>query len=93
MATDPATLKIEIRDLSARLDGLGPEPDSLPQFAISTNAVRQNEYLAKRNHIQSDMIRAYAHYTQFLEEASTGLVEIQHQMIELLRLQAKEMGR
>jgi hypothetical protein len=92
MATDPAALKTEIRDLSARLDGLGPVPDSLPQFAISANAVRQNEYLAKRDHIQSNMIRAYAQYTQFLEEASTGLVEIQRQMIDLLRLQAKEMG-
>lgn len=93
MATDPATLRLAIQDLSARLHGLGPGPDSVTEFSISANAVRQNEYLAKKNLIQGDMIQAYAQYTKLLEDASVGLVEIQHQMVEILRLQAADLER
>ena len=82
-----------IQELHDDLDGLGPGPDNLPQFSISTNAIRQNEYLAKRIAIQSDMIRTYAQYATLLEETSAGLVEIGRQMTELLRLQVDEAQR
>ena len=93
MSADPVTLRTRIRDLASSLDGLGPPPADTPQFGISTNAVRQNEYLSKRDAIQSDLIRYYALYAASLEETSAGLVEIQHQMIQLLRMQAEEMQR
>ena len=75
--------------MASRLDGLGPEPDNTPQFSVSANAIRQNEYLAKRDIIQSDLIRTYARYAESLEEISTGLVETQRQMVRLLRLQTE----
>ena len=93
MSTDPVTLRTRIRDLASSLDVLGPPPADTPQFGISANAVRQNEYLSKRDAIQSDLIRSYAMYAASLEETSAGLVEIQHQMIQLLRMQAEEMRR
>ena len=89
MSADTVVLRRQIRDLVSLLDGLGPEPDSMPQFSISTNAVRHNEYLAKRDTIQSDLIRTYARYAESLEEISTGLVETQRQMVKLLRFQAE----
>lgn len=84
---------MRIRDLASSLDGLGPPPADTPQFGISANAVRQNEYLSKKIAIQSDLIRSYELYAASLEETSAGLVEIQHQMIQLLRIQVEELQR
>lgn len=84
---------MRIRDLGSSLDGLGPPPADTPQFSISANAVRQNEYLSKRDAIQSDLIQSYEMYAASLEEASAGLVDIQHQLIQLLRMQVEGMPR
>ena len=93
MSADPAALRVRIRDLASSLDGLGPPPADTPQFGISANAVRRNEYLSRRNAIQSDLIRSYELYTASLEETAAGLVDIQHQMIQLLRMQVEELRR
>lgn len=93
MSVDPAAIRLRIRDLASSLDGLGPLPADTPQFGISANAVRQNEYLSKKDAIQSDLIRSYALYATSLEETSAGLVDIQHQMIQLLRMQAEDIQR
>ena len=93
MASDPEELKRTIRDLSARLNALGPGPDSVPEFTLSANAVRKSEYLAERDALESELIRAYARYAEALEEITAELAVVGRQMVELLRLQTEDAPR
>ena len=84
-----ASLQTRIQDLTEQLNGLGQPPDNVPQFALSTNAVRQNEYLTQKSAIQSDLIQSYILYIDIIKETATDLVDMQHQLIELVRIQMK----
>ena len=86
---DTTSLRIQIQSLTAQLDRLGQPPDSVPQFTLSANAVRQNEYLEQRNIVQSDLIRAYTLYIDLLKETTVDIVDVQHQLIDLIRIDLK----
>lgn len=86
MAPNLDELKDIIRDITGRLDALGPEPDAIPEFTLLANAVRRNEYLAKRHVLESELILTYARYAKVMEWTTFELVEVTRQTVELLKI-------
>ena len=77
-----------IRRLSAELESLGSGPNEVAEFTIRANTMRRNEYLSESNRIRGQMISAYADYAGLLEGTVRSLLQMQREMVEIMRLQA-----
>ena len=87
MMTDIDAHRQRLHDLIAELNDIGPAPPNVAEFPIAANAVRQNEYLIRRNRIQSEIIDVYNQYVEFLEESSSSLLKINSKMLDIIKIQ------
>lgn len=81
-------LKIRIQQIRQDLDLLGEPNLPLDQMIISTNILRQNEYLVKADVKKTDLIAAYAEYAKQLEQIVTSLFSIQTDLKDLIKTEA-----
>lgn len=81
-------VKERIRRLSAELESLGNGPGEVAEFTVRANTMRRNEYLNESNRIRGQIISAYADYAGLLEGTVRSLLQMQREMVEIMRLQA-----
>ena len=82
-------LRKSVHDLKLELDKLGDPIESMPELINSTNLLRSNEHLDKVTKKQSELISAYAQYSQALEDMIAVIFDIQNDLKNLLKEQSK----
>ena len=81
-------LKAQIKQIESELEELG-EPENIPEMIETTNILRANEHLSKTNKKKSELLAAYALYTEQLEDLLSSVFEIQNDLREILKDQSK----
>jgi hypothetical protein len=64
----------------------------MPQLITSANLLRSNEYLTKITQKQSELLSAYANYSESLEQILATLFDIQNDLKNILKQQSELMS-
>ncbi len=80
-------LQKRIQRIRNELDELGL-PSEIPELITSANLLRSNEYLSKSNEKKTELLEAYDQYSRALEELLSSVLEIQHDLKEILKEQS-----
>ena len=81
------SLRKKIQNAKNDLNGLEEPVIEIPELILSTNALRQNEYLLKANEKKTELLDLYAQYSQSLEKLLLSVFEIQNDLKEILKEQ------
>lgn len=81
-------LRKKIQEIRSDLNQLGASPSEIPEMITSANLLRSNEFLSKANEKKSELISAYEHYSESLEEMLSSVFEIQKDLKEILKEQS-----
>ena len=81
------SLRKKIQNAKNDLDSLKEPVIEIPELILSTNALRQNEYLLKANEKKTELLDLYAQYSQSLEKLLLSVFEIQNDLKEILKEQ------
>lgn len=68
--------------------GSAAQPDDLPGMILSGNAVRRSEHLEAYGRKQSELVAAYAEYAAHLESLVAAVLEVQSELIDIVRMQS-----
>ncbi len=89
---DPETLihnlRKNIQNIKYDLDQLGEPVSEMPELITSANLLRSNEYLSKVNDKKTELLFAYAQYSEAMEELLSTAFDIQNDLKEILRDQS-----
>ena len=80
-------LRQRIQQVQHELDELGP-PSEIPELITSANLLRSNEYLSKSNEKRIELLEAYGQYSRVLEDLLSSVLEIQHDLKEIVTEQS-----
>jgi hypothetical protein len=82
-------LRKKIQNIQSELSELiNPIPE-IPQLIASANLLRSNEYLTKITEKQSELLFAYANYSESLEKILATVFDIQNDLKNILRAQSE----
>ena len=81
-------LRKKIQEITYDLNQLGDLPTDIQEMITSANLVRSNEFLSKSNDKKTELISAYAKYSEALEEMLSSVFEIQKDLKEILKTQS-----
>lgn len=85
-------LRKKIQNIQSELSELiNPIPE-IPQLIASANLLRSNEYLTKITEKQSELLFAYANYSESLEKILATVFDIQNDLKNILRAQSELMS-
>ena len=82
-------LRKKIQQIQFDLEQLGESPKNIPEMIESANLLRTNEYLSKSDEKKTELIDAYGHYSNALEELLTTVFDIQKDLKEILKEQSR----
>jgi DNA repair ATPase RecN len=82
-------LRRKVQDLQSELSELINPVQEMPQLIASANLLRSNEYLTKITRKQSELLSAYANYSESLEQILATVFEIQNDLKNILREQSE----
>ncbi|MFQ5782588.1 MAG: hypothetical protein ACE5GR_05990 [Nitrosopumilus sp.] len=80
-------LRKKIQYLQSDLEQLG-DVSEIPELITSANLLRSNEYLSKVNNTKTDLLDAYAKYSEALEELLSTVFDIQNDLKEIVKEQS-----
>ncbi len=86
-------LRKNVQNIQFDLDQLGGPVSEIPELVISANLLRSNEYLSKANDKKTELLSAYAQYSETLEELLLTTFEIQNDLKEILRDQSSLISK
>lgn len=81
-------IRKKIQEIQLDLDDLEKPVIQIPELITSANLLRSNEYLSKINEKKTDLLSAYAQYSESLEELLSSVFEIQTDLKEILKEQS-----
>jgi hypothetical protein len=81
-------LRKKIQQIQSDLDQLGTPVSEIPELITSANLLRSNEYLSKVNEKKTELLSAYATYSESLEELLSSVFDIQNDLKEILKKQS-----
>ncbi len=81
-------LRKKIQEITHDLNQLGELPSDIPEMIVSANLLRSNEFLSKVNDKKTELVSAYAEYSEALEEMLSSVFEIQKDLKEILKIQS-----
>ena len=81
-------IRKKIQEIQLDLDDLEKPVIQIPELITSANLLRSNEYLSKINEKKTDLLSAYAQYSESLEELLSSVFEIQTDLKEILKAQS-----
>jgi len=81
-------LRKKIQDIQADLNQLGDPVSKIPELITSANLLRSNEYLSKANEKKTELLSAYAQYSNALEKLLSTVFDIQNDLKEILKQQS-----
>jgi len=82
-------LRKKIQNIHSELNEMTNPVKDIPELITSANLLRSNEYLTKINHKQSQLLSAYANYSEALEQILATLFDIQNDLKDILKQQSK----
>ena len=86
-------LRKNVQNLRSDLDQFGDHTSEIPELIISANLLRSNEYLSKINDKKTELLTAYAQYSDVLEELLSATFDIQNDLKEILRDQSSLISK
>jgi len=86
-------LRKKIQDIQADLNQLGEPVSEIPELITSANLLRSNEYLSKANEKKTELLTAYAQYSNALEKLLSTVFDIQNDLKEILKQQSSMISR
>ncbi len=86
-------LRKKIQDIQADLNQLGNPVSEIPELITSPNLLRSNEYLSKANEKKTELLTAYAQYSNALEKLLSTVFDIQNDLKEILKHQSSMISR
>ena len=86
-------LRKKIQDIQADLNQLGDPVSKIPELITSANLLRSNEYLLKANEKKTELLSAYAQYSNALEKLLSTVFDIQNDLKEILKKQSCMISR
>ena len=81
-------MRKKIQQIQLDLDQLGNPVSEMPELITSANLLRSNEYLSKTNEKKTELLSAYAMYSESLEELLSSVFDIQNDLKEILKKQS-----
>ena len=86
-------LRKKIQEIQADLNQLGEPVSEIPELITSANLLRSNEYLSKANEKKTELLTAYAQYSNALEKLLSTVFDIQNDLKEILKHQSSMISR
>ncbi len=86
-------LRKKIQEIQADLNQLDKPVSEMPELITSANLVRSNEYLSKVNEKKTELLSAYAQYSNALEKLILTVFDIQNDLKEILKQQSSMISR
>lgn len=86
-------LRKKIQEIRADLNQLGEPVSEIPELITSANLLRSNEYLSKANEKKTELLSAYAQYSNALEKLLLTVFDIQNDLKEILTQQSSMISR
>jgi len=86
-------LRKKIQEIRADLNQLGEPVSEIPELITSANLLRSNEYLLKANEKKTELLSAYAQYSNALEKLLSTVFDIQNDLKEILTQQSSMISR
>ncbi len=86
-------LRKKIQEIRADLNQLGEPVSEIPELITSANLLRSNEYLSKANEKKTELLSAYAQYSNALEKLLSTVFDIQNDLKEILTQQSSMISR
>ncbi len=86
-------LRKKIQEIRADLNQLGEPVSEIPELITSANLLRSNEYLSKANEKKTELLSAYAQYSNALEKLLSTVFDIQNDLKEILLQQSSMISR
>jgi len=86
-------LRKKIQEIQADLNQLGEPVSEIPELITSANLLRSNEYLSKANEKKTELLSAYAQYSNALEKLLSTVFDIQNDLKEILKQQSSMISR
>ena len=86
-------LRKKIQEIRADLNQLGEPVSEIPELITSANLLRSNEYLLKANEKKTELLSAYAQYSNALEKLLSTVFDIQNDLKEILLQQSSMISR
>ncbi len=86
-------LRKKIQHIQADLEQLGEPVSEIPELITSANLLRSNEYLSKANEKKTELLSAYAQYSDALEKLLSTVFDIQNDLKEILKHQSSMISR
>ena len=86
-------LRKKIQQIQADLNQLGNTVSEMPGLITSANLLRSNEYLSKANEKKTELLSAYAQYSNALEKLLLTVFDIQNDLKEILTQQSSMISR
>ena len=86
-------LRKKIQQIQADLNQLGDPVSEMPELINSANLLRSNEYLSKANEKKTELLSAYAQYSNALEKLLSTVFDIQNDLKEILTQQFSMISR
>jgi len=86
-------LRKKIQEIQADLNQLGEPVSEIPELITSANLLRSNEYLLKANEKKTELLSAYAQYSNALEKLLSTVFDIQNDLKEILTQQSSMISR
>ncbi len=83
----------KIKEIQADLNQLDKPVSEMPELITSANLVRSNEYLSKANEKKTELLSAYAQYSNALEKLILTVFDIQNDLKEILKQQSSMISR
>jgi len=86
-------LRKKIQEIRADLNQLGEPVSEIPELITSANLLRSNQYLSKANEKKTELLSAYAQYSNALEKLLSTVFDIQNDLKEILTQQSSMISR
>jgi len=86
-------LRKKIQEIQADLNQLGEPVSEIPELITSANLLRSNEYLLKANEKKTELLSAYAQYSNALEKLLLTVFDIQNDLKEILTQQSSMISQ
>ncbi len=86
-------LRKKIQEIRADLNQLGEPVSEIPELITSANLLRSNEHLSKANEKKTELLSAYAQYSNALEKLLLTVFDIQNDLKEILTQQSSMISR
>ena len=75
------------------MNQLGEPVSEIPELITSANLLRSNEHLSKANEKKTELLSAYAQYSNALEKLLSTVFDIQNDLKEILKQQSSMISR